>query len=874
MKKVSLTIDDVQIEADSGMTVLEAAMQHGIYVPKLCYHPLLAPFGGCRLCIVEVQGMPGFPAACTTQVAEGMVVHTASEQVQNLRREILQLLLARHPYTCLVCDRKGDCDSWQGTIRKVGVTTGCQYCPGNGQCELQELVEHLQLEEIELPITYRGLPVRKEAPFFDQDYNLCIVCGRCVRVCQEVRHNGALAFTYRGDEALVGTAFGRSLLESGCEFCGACVDVCPTGALADKIGKWEGVPASTAATICPYCSVGCALNLNLKDGLVIGSRPRDEGPANRGQLCVLGRFAVVEMVHNFKRLTTPLVRNEEGRLVEATWEEALEVVARKFAGYRGDRFALITSAKCTNEDNYVLQKLSRAAMGSNNVDSGSALPHTDGRGGLLRTLPPGNDLTVQEIAGAGCVVVIGSDVCRSHPVAGLQVREAVARGSRLVVVDPRRTELASKADGLTPATGTWLRPRPGSDLWLLAGMLKILLAGQGEGLSALGESLAGLDVREVEKVTGVSQEQLSRALELMADKSPVFLFGSGITHYPTAGESVKAVHNLAKLLAGRVLALVGEGNLVGVYDMGARPDYLPGYLPLADADARAGYERAWGCALSDTPGLSYRQIVRGVADGQVKAMYLVGETPPLAALERLEFLVVQDVLPNAHVEQADVVLPAASFAEVEGTFTNMEGRVQRLSKAIDPPGQAKPDWWIACRIARAMGQEGFDFDHPAQVMAEIAELVPGYGGVAYESLDDDGLLRTVGAGPKDDRLLPLSLAAPPEITSSEYPFALVVERDLFYYRGAALSEQVQGMALIKDERSLGLNPQDAAGLGLVNGDAVVVISEQGRLEATARTTAELPPGMASISANGVKGAGLFAEMLPARKAYAVRIERG
>jgi formate dehydrogenase alpha subunit len=860
MKKVALTIDGVPIEAESGMTVLEAAMQHGLYIPKLCYHPQLAPFGGCRLCIVEVQGIPGFPAACTTQVAEGMVVQTAGEQVQDLRRQILQLLLARHPYTCLVCDRKGDCDSWQGTIRKVGVTTGCQYCPGNGQCELQELVEYLQLEDIELPITYRGLPVRKEDPFFDQDYNLCIVCGRCVRVCQEVRHNGALAFTYRGDEALVGAARGRSLLDANCEFCGACVDVCPTGALADKISKWEGVPASSAATVCPYCSVGCALNLNQRGGLVIGSRPRDEGPANRGQACVRGRFAVVEIVHNLQRLTTPLVRNEEGRLVEATWDEALGLVARKFAAYRSDRFALIASAKCTNEDNYVLQKFSRAVMGSNNIDFSSSLPYQTPEASIL---PTGNGLTVQEIADSGCIVVIGSDVCRSHPIAGLQVREAVARGSKLVVVDPRRTELARWADGLTPATGIWLRPAPGSDLWLLAGMLKTLP----------GESLAGLDVKAVESATGVSQGQLSKAVELMANKPLAFLFGSGITHYPTAGESVKAIHNLAKLLGGKALALVGEGNLVGAYDMGARPDCLPGYLPLADADARARYERAWGCALSEAPGLPYHQIVRGVAEGKIEALYLVGEMPPLAGLERLKFLVLQDVLSNAHVERADVVLPAASFAEVEGTFSNAEGRVQRLSKAIDPPGQAQPDWWIACRIAQAMGHKGFDFEHPAQVLAEIAALVPGYDGVAPESLDGDGLLRTVGGGPGDG-LLPLSLAAPPEITGKEYPFTLVVERNLFHYRGAALTERVQGMALIKDEESLDLNPRDAAGLGLADGDKVVVISEQGRLETTARTAAELPPGVAFIGANGVKGAGLFADMLPARKAYAVRIERG
>lgn len=832
MGKISLTIDGVQIEADGGQTVLQAAIQQGIYIPRLCYHPQLAPFGGCRLCIVEVQGTPGFPAACTTQVAEGMVVHTATDRVQELRKEVLQLLLARHPYTCLVCDRKGECDAWQGTIRKVGTTTSCQYCPQNGQCELQELVEYLKLEEIELPITYRGLPVEKGDPFFDRDYNLCIVCGRCVRVCQEVRHANVLAFTYRGEEALVGTAYGRPLLDSGCEFCGACVDVCPTGALADKIGKWQGAAESSAGTVCPYCSVGCALNLEVRGGQVIRAKPREEGQANRGQLCVRGRYAVVEVVHNLNRLTVPLVRNAEGRLVEATWEEALELVAGRLAGYKDGSFALVTSAGCTNEDNYVLQKFSREVMGSNNVDFASALPSQ-----TSSALPVGDSLlsSVQDVARAACVVVVGSDVCNSHPVAGLQVRKALASGGRLVVIDPRRTKLAAQAD-------VWLQPRPGSDPWLLAGML------------------GAVEAKAVEEATGVPPEQLRRAVELMeANKPPVFLFGSGLTHYPAAEESLKAIYSLAKLLGGKVLPLLGEGNLVGAYDMGARPDCLPGYRPVSDA-----------------PGLSYRQILQGIADGQVRALYLVGEMPPLSAggfgreeMEHLEFLVVQDVMPGEVTELADVVLPAAAFAEVDGSFTNMEGRVQWLNKAVEPPGQARPDWWIACQLARKMGGAGFDFDQPAQVMAEIARLVPGYDGISYESLGDGGLLRVVGT-PTGEGLLPLSLTGPRQITGDEYPFTLIVGRSLSHYRGASLTKEVRGMSRLKDERSLALNPQDAAGLGLEDGAAVVVVSGQGRLEATARLSAELPPGVA-FTAQGV----LWADGdHGGPKAYAVRIERG
>lgn len=367
MANIKLTINGKEVKTRQGATILEAAREADIYIPTLCYHPSLAPYGGCRMCIVEVEKMRGLPPSCTTPATDGMVVHTETPQLQELRRNILELILTEHPHACLTCWRKSRCHPWEICLRNAAVTERCVLCSKNYRCELQQVSDYVGIKEVRLPYSYRNLPIERDSPFFDRDYNLCILCGRCVRVCQEIRGRGAIAFTYRGSQALVGTAFGITLKEAGSEFCGACVDACPTGALMDRSNKYIVEPDRTVTTTCIYCGVGCSLKMEIKGEKIVRVIPDPEGVVNKGQACVKGRFGIPEVVHHPSRLSQPLVR-KNGKLEEASWEEALNVVAEGLGKYRGDQVAVLASAKCTNEDNYVLQKFARTVLATNNVD--------------------------------------------------------------------------------------------------------------------------------------------------------------------------------------------------------------------------------------------------------------------------------------------------------------------------------------------------------------------------------------------------------------------------------------------------------------------------------------------------------------------------
>ena len=388
---MNLTIDGTKVTVEKGTILLEAARGAGIYIPALCSHPnlpssrqvkpfqvvyrakeelkndnSLTEFEGCQLCLVKVDGVEELPTACTTEVSEGMVVQTNTPEIEQERKRNLKAILSEHPNVCLACDRKEECDPFRGGIRKAAVMTGCEFCPNNGRCELQEVAAYIGVDESTPPYEYKGLPVVKSDPFFERNYNLCIACTRCVRACQDVRDVGAIGLVFQNGKVIIGSK-APTLEESGCEFCGACVDVCPTGALTEWINKWEGVAESKVLSTCPYCGVGCQLELLIKKDRIVGVNPKGDGTVNQGQACVKGKFGVVEYVHHPDRLTVPLIR-KNGNFKEATWDEVLELVAERMGSYEANEVAVISSAKCTNEENYVAQKFTRAVLGTNSID--------------------------------------------------------------------------------------------------------------------------------------------------------------------------------------------------------------------------------------------------------------------------------------------------------------------------------------------------------------------------------------------------------------------------------------------------------------------------------------------------------------------------
>lgn len=832
---VTLTINERTVSAEPGTTVLEAALANGIYIPTLCYAPKLKPFGGCRLCVVEIEKMGGMPTACTTPVAQGMVVRTETPAVQQQRRETLSLLLSDHPYTCLTCGSNKSCVEFQGTIRKAAVTTGCNYCPKNGQCEIQTVLDHIGLCEVPYPITYRGLPVEHDDPFFDRDMNLCIVCNRCVRACNDVRHAGVLGLVQRGHHTVVATASGKSLLEAGCQFCGACVDACPTGAFFDKKSKWEGVPDTITPSVCAYCSVGCAVNMQTRGGKLLRAVGNDDGPVNGGEICVRGRFAMVDVVHNGARIKSPWAKRGL-KLAQVTWDAALDSAAQGLSQYQGDQFAAIGSATASNEDLYALQKFTRTVMRSNNVAIATGFPDA----AAVRPALMAGSASIRSLRDAATIVVIGANPCRSHPIVGLEIRHALSKGARLIVIDPRRSDLASM-------TSQWLAVRAGADHVLLGGLLK--------GLAAIGKAAADLaprlSLRTAAQASGVSARAITAAAQALAARAPVtIVYGSGVTHQPQAANTMAAIDRLAAALHASVIMLPGAGNTLGAYDMGMHPGWQPGYRPLRRA------------------GRDYQGIVDGIRSGAIKALYLAGDVPPLPELSKVPFLIVQGIMHSDGAKSAQVVLPTTTFAEAEGTLTNLEGRVQRLRKVVEPVGQARPGWMIVRDLARRLGRP-WKVESAADVTAEIARAVPGYGALGAEP-GLDGVLRRYDAGTA--KLRRFSVAPAAAVASADYPITLIDERNQLAYGGANLSKEVKGMAEFRPENALLVSAADATRLGISDGQPIKIVSAHGSVYWPAHVDVALAAGYAWASVNPLVGAAIYPNMTPQRKLLAVRLE--
>jgi predicted molibdopterin-dependent oxidoreductase YjgC len=818
---MKITIDGKEIELENKKTILEAAKENGISIPSLCDHERLSPFAGCRLCIVQIKGRKGYPPSCSTYAEEGMEVKTKTPSLQQLRREILELILAEHPNACLICSEKKNCDEYKSTIRKVGETTGCVLCPNNGRCELQDVVDALKVDKVRFPSLYRNLEIKKHDPFFDRNYNLCILCGRCVRVCHEVRGASTLSFQYRGSHAVVGTALDRPHLESGCQFCGACVDVCPTGALSERALKYEALPDSTEETICPLCSMGCTLEVALKEGRIVSSKPSENGAVNRGQACLKGRFVIRDLVHSPQRILKPMIRvNKE--LEEVTWEDALDFVARKLKKYKGKEMAVVSSSQVACEDNFVLRMFVRDVLKTENEVSPSRFSPLSTYKRLAQEQGFSADLNfrIEDISKADVLFLAGSDLPISHPLIWLEALRAVKSGAKLVVASPHELTLNRYAS-------TWLRNNPGTESTLFSGLAKALLEAEEEGghswiegLESFKDSLHKLDFAQALKTTGITKEEFMKTAGLLKEgETVVFLFGTGLTQNPWGNQNLAALYNLALLRDAHVFPLGQENNLRGAFEIN-----------------------------HDFPdkGLSFDQVFHSALSGRIKALYLTGPMPDLRKA-KIEFLVIQDSFMSENMEKADAVLPAATFAETEGTFVNTEGRIQKTKKVIECSGEAQPDWWIISRLAKKMGHEGFGYKNQAAVLKKMSKAIPAFSKISNAKLDNDEEVFVDEDAKRKKKFIPLRFTHSPERTSQKYPFLMSTDYNLDYYRNLALSRESKGLRMIRNSRWIKISPEDARRLRLKDGETVVIDSVSGKARSLVKISEAVPKGVVKAS---------------------------
>lgn len=814
---MKVVIDNKELKVEDNKTILEVARENDIYIPSLCDHPLLKPFSGCRLCIVEIKGRKGFSPSCSTYVEDGMEVKTKTAKLQKFRKQILELILSEHPNACLICREKEQCDEYKATIRKVGEVTGCVLCSNNGRCELQDIVEAVKLEKLSFPSLYRDFEVRKNDPFFDRNYNLCILCGRCVRICHEVRGASAISFVFRGSQAIVGTALDRTLLESGCQFCGACVDICPTGALAERVIKPESLPDDKAKTICPLCSLGCELKIELKQGKILCSVPDEEGPVNQGQACVKGRFAIRELVYSPKRMLTPLIRVKR-ELEEVSWKEALSYVAQKLKKYKGKDIAFVSSPQTTNEENFLYQKFAQEVLETENIDSSASLFPLASYWDWAREagLSPALNFKVENISKARTIFLIGADITVSHPIVGLEVIKAVKAGAQLVVVDPQEIPL-------NRFSHFWIKIKPGTELFFILSLSRVLFkegktkhCSRTEGFTSFKKILDKVDISKLTEITGVSEEEVKKISIILAEEKPaVFLFGVGLTQHSWGKENIAALWNLALMSEAQLFPLGLENNLRGELEM--RRHFAP-------------------------QGLRFNQILKAVGDKSLKALYLVGAFPSLKKTKP-EFLVCQDSFSSENMKWADAVLPGTTFAETEGTFTNLEGRIQRFKRVIAPLGEAKPDWWIISQLAQKMGNKNFDFKNASKITERIKEEIPIFSKVSCSQLER-GKEAFIHEETKEKRkFIPTQTHLSLPRTSDKFPFLMLTRYNLDYYKSLDLSQEIKGLKIMRDSRWIKINPEDAKELEIEEGEEIELEYAFSKITGIARIRDDFPRGI-------------------------------
>ena len=862
---VSVEIDGFKATVPAGTTIMRAARESGIDVPKLCATDSLKPFGSCRLCLVEIEGRKGYPASCTTPVAPGMKISTQTPALAKLRRNVMELYISDHPLDCLTCS-------------------------ANGDCELQDMAGAVGLREVRYGFdgeNHLFQAIDDSNPYFTFDPTKCIVCSRCVRACDEIQGTFALTIEGRGFNSKVSAGMGENFFDSECVSCGACIQACPTATLMEKSIIENGQPEHSVLTTCAYCGVGCSFKAEMKGEQVVRMTPYKDGQANHGHSCVKGRFAWGYASHK-ERILDPMIRKSiHDPWQKVGWDEAIEYSAKRFKEIQEKcgrkSVGGITSSRCTDEEVYIVQKLVRAAFGNNNVDTCARVCHSPTGYGLKQTL--GTSAGTQpfdSVMDADVIVVIGANPTEAHPVFASQMKRRLRQGAKLIVVDPRKIGLVRspriKADYHLPLL-------PGTNVPMINAFAHVVVS-EGmvdeayvaercdrEAFAAWKEFILKPEnsPEAVSKITGVPAEDIRGAARLygQAENGAIY-YGLGVTEHSQGSTMVMGMANLAMAtgnigFSGRgVYPLRGQNNVQGSCDMGSFPHELPGYRPVTDDAVRGSFEEVWGVMLDPEPGYRIPNMFDAAIAGKYKAMYVQGEdlaqSDPNtkhveAALGSLEFLVVQDLFLNETAKFAHVFLPGTSFLEKDGTFINAERRINRV-RPVMKPRQGKAEWLITQELAQALGYP-MNYANEAEIMDEIAALTPTFSGVSFRFLDEVGSVQWPcnEKAPMGTPIMHIdnfvrgkglfietAYVPTDERTNRKFPLILTTGRILSQYNVGAQTRRTDNVVWYPEDL-LEIHPSDAELRGIKDGERVSLSSRKGEITLEAKVTERVPPGV-------------------------------